>query len=64
MGDTYGPNGEFRRIPRKLQMEMRRRAIFRWVRKNRQNAIEKLKEGKIYGPDVFVVVCALKEGKW
>jgi len=57
--ERYGPNGEFIRIPREIQLQARKAAIHRFVRMNRSKAKKLLAAGKIAPDDVAVVRCAL-----
>jgi hypothetical protein len=57
--ERYGPNGEFIRIPQEIQMEARKAAIHRFVRKHPCKAEKLLTAGKIAPEDIAVVECAL-----
>ncbi len=59
MSDTYGPNGEFRRIPRAISEEARRAAIHRFVRRNPKKARLLAAQGKVKTEDLRTFLCAL-----
>ena len=57
--ERYGQHGEFIRIPTEIQMEGRKAAISRWVRKNPKEALKRLAMGKVAPEDFKVFHCAL-----